>query len=179
VTFKFLLDENLSPELVELAVAAGYGSSTCVRDRGLAGLPDWKLMDIVIEQDFTLVTLNNIDFRGADPSKPGGLYSKQEVHAGLVCLSADSQMDIDSQKIIFQAVLDVLKDQPDLINKVLEFEDTGAGEYIWHIYPIPLSSPEEVSGDPETQGSLPERPPEISAGGAASREDIARRSPKR
>ena len=34
MSLKLLIDECLSPELVELAVQAGYLQSTCVRDRG-------------------------------------------------------------------------------------------------------------------------------------------------
>lgn len=39
MSFRLLIDECLSPELVDLAVEAGYVESTCARDRGLlAGL---------------------------------------------------------------------------------------------------------------------------------------------
>jgi hypothetical protein len=44
MTYRLLFDENLSPELVELAIAAGYVNSTCVRDRGLRAVKDWELM---------------------------------------------------------------------------------------------------------------------------------------
>jgi predicted nuclease of predicted toxin-antitoxin system len=40
MTYRLLFDENLSPELVELAIAAGYVNSTCVRDRGLRAVKD-------------------------------------------------------------------------------------------------------------------------------------------
>lgn len=39
--FRFLVDECLSPELVQMAVKAGHVESTCVRDRGLSGTKDW------------------------------------------------------------------------------------------------------------------------------------------
>ena len=57
------IDECLSPELVQLAIAAGHVESTCVRDRGRLGLKDWELMAYVIEEDFILVTRNAQDFR--------------------------------------------------------------------------------------------------------------------
>lgn len=44
VSFKFLIDECLSPELVEMAVAAGHPESTCVRDHGWLRRKDWELM---------------------------------------------------------------------------------------------------------------------------------------
>lgn len=34
---KLLIDECLSPELVQMAVDAGHGESTCVRNRGWVG----------------------------------------------------------------------------------------------------------------------------------------------
>jgi hypothetical protein len=83
MTYRLLFDENLSPELVELAIAAGYVNSTCVRDRGLRAVKDWELMSVIIQGDYTLVTLNSIDFRGRGAASPGGLYAKQEIHAGL------------------------------------------------------------------------------------------------
>ncbi len=60
---RLLIDECLSPELVQLAIAAGHVESTCVRDRGRLGLKDWELMAYVIEEDFILVTRNAQDFR--------------------------------------------------------------------------------------------------------------------
>ena len=54
MTFRFLVDECLSPHLVAMAVAAGHVESTCVRDRGLAGSKDWRLIDYVVAGDFTL-----------------------------------------------------------------------------------------------------------------------------
>lgn len=48
MTLRFLFDECLSPELVLMAVDAGHVESTCVRDRGLAGAKDWKLIEHVI-----------------------------------------------------------------------------------------------------------------------------------
>jgi hypothetical protein len=53
MTYRLLFDENLSPELVELAIAAGYVNSTCVRDRGLRAAKDWELMDVIIQGDYT------------------------------------------------------------------------------------------------------------------------------
>ncbi len=43
---RLLIDECLSPELVQLAVDAGHVESTCVRDRGRLDLKDWELMEI-------------------------------------------------------------------------------------------------------------------------------------
>ena len=56
MSFKLLIDECLSPELVDMAFAAGHAESTCVRNRGWLGLNDHQLMRHVVAGDFTLVT---------------------------------------------------------------------------------------------------------------------------
>jgi predicted nuclease of predicted toxin-antitoxin system len=55
---RLLIDECLSPDLVQLAVDAGHVESTCVRNRGLLGRKDWSLFEYLLEHDFILVTLN-------------------------------------------------------------------------------------------------------------------------
>lgn len=73
MSFHLWIDECLSPELVELAVAAGHVESTCSRDRGRLGISDWELLAHVIGGNFTLVTHNARDLRGKGPERPGGL----------------------------------------------------------------------------------------------------------
>ena len=105
---RLLIDECLSPELIQLAIAAGHVESTCVRDRGRLGLKDWELMAYVIEEDFILVTRNAQDFRGAGQAGPGGLHAAVEVHAGLVCLDSALELDLDVQQELFQHALATL-----------------------------------------------------------------------
>lgn len=71
MSLRLLIDECLSPDLVDLAVAAGHVESTCLRDRGLLGTQDWTLMKHVLAEDFTLVTVNAQDFRGSGEDTPG------------------------------------------------------------------------------------------------------------
>jgi hypothetical protein len=137
MSLRFLIDECLTPELVQMAVSAGHVESTCVRDRGLAGTKDWKLIEFVVEGDFTLVTNNSVDFRGAGPGKLGGEHAKQVIHAGLVCLNSVHPLDLQRQLDLFQLALDELAAMPDLVNQALEvFEDVdGSVEVV--IYDIP------------------------------------------
>lgn len=137
MTFRFLIDECLSPELVELAVVAGHVESTCVRDRGLGGTKDWHLITYVVAGDFTLVTHNSADFRGGGPGKPGGEHAKQEIHAGLVCLNSELPMSLDRQRDLFQLALQELAGREDLINKALEVFETADGEVDIVVYDIP------------------------------------------
>ena len=119
---KFLIDECLSPFLVDDAHAAGFLESTCVRNRGLAGTKDWHLMTLVIAEDFTLVTNNSQDFRGKGAGEPGGLHAGESIHAGLICLNcaAPGGMDLDMQRELFQVALEQLEGREELINEALE-----------------------------------------------------------
>lgn len=51
---KLLLDEHLSPSVAHRL--------TCVRDRGLAGLKDWRLMEWCIGEGRAICTENDEDF---------------------------------------------------------------------------------------------------------------------
>src|SRR6267154_3528764 len=108
MTWRLLIDECLSPDLVELAIDAGHVESTCLRDRGLLGTQDWTLIKHVLDADFTLVTVNAQDFRGRGQNAPGGLYAHIELHAGLICLNSARSMDLRAQRVLFEEVLDAL-----------------------------------------------------------------------
>lgn len=137
MTLRFLIDECLSPELVQVACAYGYVESTCVRDRGLQGTKDWQLIEYVVANDFTLVTNNAVDFRGGGPGNLGGEHARQPIHAGLVCLVSDLGMGLQSQLDLFRIALEELKNHPDLVNKALDLFETGDGEVEVSIYDIP------------------------------------------
>lgn len=134
---RFLIDECLSPELVQLAVNAGHLESTCVRDRGLSGTKDWKLIEHVVAGDFTLVTHNSVDFRGGGPVKLGGEHAKQPIHAGFACLNSVHTMDLQRQLDLFQIALDELGAMVDLVNQALEVFEQEDGSVEVVIYDIP------------------------------------------
>lgn len=137
MTFRFLIDECLSPELAQIAVEAGHLESTCVRDRGLAGTKDWQLIEVVVAGDFTLVTHNAVDFRGGGPGRLGGQHARQPIHAGLVCLGSIWPLDLNRQRALFQIALDELVSTDDLVNQALEvFEGEDGGVEVI-IYDIP------------------------------------------
>lgn len=141
MSFRFLIDECLSPELVQMAVAAGHIESTCVRDRGLAGTKDWKLIEHVVAGDFTLVTNNAVDFRGGGPGKLGGEHAKQSIHAGLVCLSSVRTLDLERQRDLFQIALEELAGMADLVNQALEVFEDEAGSVEVVVFDIPDAHP--------------------------------------
>jgi hypothetical protein len=113
---RLLIDECLSPDLADLAIAAGHVESTCLRDRNLLGIKDWKLIEYVLENDFTLVTVNARDFRGRGQQTPGVLYATTELHAGLICLNSLRPIDVNVQRELFEVALVDLVTLPDLVN---------------------------------------------------------------
>jgi hypothetical protein len=118
---KFLIDECLSPELTKLAHARGYGESSHIVWLGRAGLKDWELKPLILQDDWTFVTKNSVDFRGS-AEKPGakGQYADVAIHAGLICLNGPPGMDLDMQLELFEQALDELESDADLVNQVLE-----------------------------------------------------------
>jgi len=140
VTFRLLIDECLSPDLVDLAVDAGHVESTCLRDRGLLGTQDWTLMKHVLAADFTLVTVNAQDFRGGGQDAPGGLYAATELHAGLICLSSARSMDLHAQRDLFEVALEALATLADLVNQVLEVTEEASGEVFVTVYELPAAA---------------------------------------
>jgi hypothetical protein len=114
MSLRLLIDECLSPDLVDLAIAAGHVESTCLRDRGLLGTQDWTLMKHVLAEDFTLVTVNAQDFRGSGQDAPGGFYATTELHAGLICLNSVHHMDLNTQRELFEIALKELFALPHL-----------------------------------------------------------------
>lgn len=138
---RLLIDECLSPELVQLAIAAGHDGSTCLRDRGRLQLKDWELMAYVVEHDFTFVTRNARDFRGRGEADPGGLHAAAELHAGLICLDSAAELDIDTQHELFRHALNLLGELPDLINQALEIYQDEDGTISATVYEIPRRVP--------------------------------------
>jgi len=109
---KFLVDECLSPELVAIARARGYGESMHVTWLGMRSRKDWSIVRRAITDGYVLVTNNTTDFRA--------LLRRQEVHAGLICINvAPGLMSLDVQKRLFALALDRLGDR-EPVNELLE-----------------------------------------------------------
>lgn len=139
---KFLIDECLTLELVQIAAQRGYGESTHVTWRGLSGTKDWDLLPIILEGDWTFVTSNAFDWRGPKES-PGtkGQYARTSVHAGLICLNGPADgTDLDLQCALFERALEELDADPDLVNQLLEITiETEGGEMLVERKPMPAN----------------------------------------
>ena len=59
---KFLIDECLSLDLVEVARDRGFAQSSHVVWLGKAGWKDWQLKPFILDGDWTFVTRDRIDF---------------------------------------------------------------------------------------------------------------------
>ena len=142
---KFLIDECLSPELAQLARERGYHESFHVSWLGKAGWKDWELKNLILEEDWTFVTRNSVDFRGP-AEKPGskGQYAGVQIHAGLICINGPARMSGKIQAELFAAVLDMIQEttppEEDLVNEVVEVHlAEEGGEFEIVRYPLPAS----------------------------------------
>jgi hypothetical protein len=123
---KLLIDECLSPELVDLAQARGHEASHVVW-LGKSGWKDWSLKPFILDGDWTFVTCNSADFRGPR-DRPGsrGQYANVALHAGLVCLNPPKDgLDLDLMIELFEAALDEIASGGELVNQVLEISVEG------------------------------------------------------
>ncbi|MBZ9779992.1 DUF5615 family PIN-like protein [Pseudomonas sp. REP124] len=138
MSFRFLIDECLSPSLATIAHMAGH-VATSVRDMGWNGLTDQQLMVRVIEGDYTLVTINSRDFRGPAGGPVAGLHARETLHAGLVCLNGHGRgLGMLRQQALFKHALDVMPG--DMVNRALEVWDSEDGSLTVQTYPIPCGS---------------------------------------
>jgi predicted nuclease of predicted toxin-antitoxin system len=114
---KFLVDECLSPDLVEIARANGHGESMHVTWLGLRSRRDWTIVRRAIAGGYVLVTNNTTDF--------SALLRREEVHVGLLCINvAHGLMSLDVQRRLFALALDRLGDS-EPINEMLEIRLMG------------------------------------------------------
>ena len=77
---KFLIDECLSPKLVQVANARGF-EAYHVAHRGWSGESDSKIFRRIVREGLTLVTNNRDDFIS--------LIKRTEIHPGIVVIVAN------------------------------------------------------------------------------------------
>jgi predicted nuclease of predicted toxin-antitoxin system len=106
---RFLIDENLSPALVEPARERGF-EAMHVNHLGLRTETDWDLLKLIAEQDWVLVTNNAIEFRGR--------YRDIELHPGVVFLLPSVRRA--EQLRLFEAALHHVGIDGDIVNRALD-----------------------------------------------------------
>ncbi|MGI4978203.1 MAG: DUF5615 family PIN-like protein [Janthinobacterium lividum] len=123
---RFLVDENLSPALVDPARERGF-EAMHVNHLGLRTDTDWDLLRVVAEQDWVLVTNNAIEFRGR--------YGRIELHPGVVFLLPAVRRA--QQMRLFEAALDHVRSHPDLTNRALDVALDPLGHVTVTPYDLP------------------------------------------
>lgn len=102
----FLIDEDLSPELVEVATGRGFHAISVARMTRLRGRGDSVIARYAIDRDLVIVTNNLADFER--------LYANKEFHPGLVFICSDgSKLRTKRyQKLMMEQVLDEIEQDP-------------------------------------------------------------------
>ena len=106
---RFLIDENLSPALVEPARRRGF-EAMHVNYLGLRTETDWDMLKVIAEQDWVLVTNNAIEFRGR--------YRDIELHPGVIFLLPAVRRA--EQLRLFEAALHHVSADGDMVNRALD-----------------------------------------------------------
>lgn len=122
---RFLIDENLTPRLTDLARTRGY-AAVHVNHLGLRTRSDRTLMRVVRANDYTLVTNNVAEFRAR--------YDGEELHAGIVLIVPAVPLVMQLQ--LFAAALDSIDADSDLINQAIELR-LEAGHIVIDRYVLP------------------------------------------
>ena len=128
---RFLIDECLHESLVGVAHGAGF-EATHVNHLGLGGKPDWQLAERIVEDEFTFVTNNRVDFLR--------LFAKMELHAGLIVIIPS--VAPATQRALFTAALQY-SSRVDLINTVIEVHLEGNTVKCWD-----YEFPRRLQGNP-------------------------------
>jgi predicted nuclease of predicted toxin-antitoxin system len=111
-----LLDENLSPRLVQLLAKKGVPAQH-VAHVGLSGASDPEVWRYAYEHDQIVVTINASDFLM--------LAGAVELHPGLIVLRSRG-LRRDEQWEWVEPVIDALLDSgEDLVNKMVEVTERG------------------------------------------------------
>lgn len=123
---RFLIDENLSPALVEPARQRGF-EAVHVNHLGRRTETDWDLLKVIAEQDWVLVTNNAIEFRGR--------YRDIELHPGVVFLLPSVRRP--DQVRLFEEALNHVGTYTDMVNRALDVTFDSNRSVIVTAYDLP------------------------------------------
>ena len=123
---RFLIDENLSVRLPETAQRRGF-EATHVIHLGLREWKDWNILEVVETNGWILVTNNAVEFRSR--------YRTIDLHPGVIFLVPSVRRR--QQLLLFNAALDDLAIDPDLINQALDIAFSEDGSITVRRYSLP------------------------------------------
>ncbi len=119
----FLIDENLSPEMVNVITTRGFRAHAVARDRKLRGRGDTVIARYAIEHDLILVTNNAVDFER--------IYAHKEYHPGIILICTENaklrKKDVQL-KLIELAIDEIEKDC--LCQEVVQITARKVGRYM-------------------------------------------------
>jgi len=114
---RLLIDECLSPALVRVANGLGYEAYHVVH-RGWAGLTDGQVLQVVVREEFVIVTNNRDDFLA--------LIRGVELHPGLIVILDNVRRN--AQMDLFAIALTTAATMPSMVNRVVEVDAGGMVE---------------------------------------------------
>jgi predicted nuclease of predicted toxin-antitoxin system len=123
---RFLIDENLSVKLPEVAHKRGF-EATHVIHLGLGEWKDWDILEVVQKCSWVLVTNNAVEFRSR--------YRAFDIHPGVIFLLPSVRRQ--QQLLLFEAALDHVAMDPNLTNKALDIGYSEDTEIIVRLYALP------------------------------------------
>lgn len=112
----FLIDENISPSLVEVGKARGILVQH-VAHIGMGGSHDFEIAAHAVLNDMICVTNDRADYLR--------LYARQDVHPGLAIIMEN--VPTGEQVALFERLLDYLEGiNDDLVSRVIEIARDGS-----------------------------------------------------
>ena len=120
---KFLIDEDLSPNVARYLCEQLLIDAVAVRDRGLLGVNDRQILEYAFNEDRILITANICDFER--------FANAVEVHAGIVFIQEGDLLRNEQIEICIQAVALIQQEIAsgrDMINRVLYISLDGTKE---------------------------------------------------
>jgi predicted nuclease of predicted toxin-antitoxin system len=111
---RFLIDENLSVRLPEVAHERGFEASHVIH-LGLRQWKDWNILELVKRHGWILVTNNAMEFRSR--------YRVIDVHPGVIFLLPSVRRE--QQMLLFEAALEDVALNPDLTNQAIDIDFSG------------------------------------------------------
>lgn len=121
---KFLIDEDISPTCARYLCQELLVDAIAVRDRGLLGVEDRKILEYAFNEDRILITANIRDFKL--------FVNAVEVHAGIVFIIEGSLLRHEQIKLIEIAVKNIqveISEGRDMINRVLYISFDGTKRF--------------------------------------------------
>ena len=106
---RFLIDECLTPALVDAAHRAGH-TAYHIAHIGQASAKDWSVVSYALAHDLILVTNNASDFQA--------LYARRDLHPGMLIIIPS--VGRETQVQLFEVSLAKLAEIGEPVNRVIE-----------------------------------------------------------